>query len=318
MIINHSSSIFSPHNKIIWFTTETSIPRPVLVDQDCPSLVLTSNTRRSVEDDSSPAENRLTEPLLHDSSRDDDSQSSDITESYSRAQFCMVHGAFFVGALLGTFEAVLDLRSARRYQNDPVDPDDDALDDDDDEWIYDYVIFHWDVLKTLSVASTFMYLVSVVTETCPHQNQKNCVRWLHIFFFGTAASLDLLSSLCENDDDGVSRDSYIFGIMSCDMFFCSALFQLAATRKDHRFACVHVHALLILVANLLFLAGSSIDAVVARLDGPEESNTRWLYLSRCDLASSLLWLLNSVLGALAVYLNKDGDELPSSSALDSL
>ncbi|KAL7577726.1 hypothetical protein ACA910_010490 [Epithemia clementina (nom. ined.)] len=251
--------------------------------------------------------------------------SSSSTELPPIAEFMMFHGAFFAGALLSTIGAALELKAALKHRLDPPDVfvrGQVGEDDETQEWIYHPVLWGWDVLKTFSVAATLMFLVSSLAEIYLKQRQS-CLGWVRVLLFGTAATLDLLSSLWDDnvDDSNSQRDlvlsqySYLFGNMSTDIYLASAMFEMAANHKKYPFAGIQLDSSFTLAADLLFLGGATIDAVVARLDNPNESNQTWFILTICAVVSSVCWLLNCLLNTAtdilaARHSNEDHDHVP--------
>lgn len=242
------------------------------------------------------------------------SQSNDDDAS---AAFWIFGGpAYLVGTVLGVLRASLELESAWRNRRYGGYDDDDV---DDDEWIYADLFFHWSVLKVLDVSSTFLYLVSAIAEISLERSDSRTtfLDWMTTFLFGSGALLDLSSSAFSDIDDSstLTKISYGSESWSAYLFFSSAVvLMLAHSKRYYRDACVQRVAVVILVADLLFFAGTSVDVLYSFLDKPNETNREWLRASVWGLISAICWLLNATLETLVEWmLEVSTDNAESSS-----
>ena len=215
-----------------------------------------------------------------DNDAEDDGCSQGSYSLYPHHAFCF-ENAFFVGALFGTLAAIVDLIQAIRG-----DDDDDPSSSEHQDPILNPWKF-WTGYKVLIVISTFMYLIESILEGCDSEH-----RWMFPLLFGSAASMDLLS--CLLDDDFRPWPSAITGWIAAHLFLLSALVTLYENRSLYVHAQEHSVARAILAGDLLFLTGSVIDTVISYVDTPKTS-MEWIPLACWGLGSAVTWLVDSII-----------------------
>ena len=220
----------------------------------------------------------FTEPTAGD---DDLASSSDSRGGPS--SFCW-HSAFFLGALFGTVASLSDLRNALCYNSGDSEEEGSAHVPVRNPFEF------WTFYKMLSVASTLMYLLDSFLHDCEAYTMDQ--RWMVPLLFGSAAGMDLLSCVVEDEDR--PWPSVVIGSIAVHLFLLSALVTIYDNYRYYGFIATHRSMAAIFLGDLLFLAGSIIDVCLSYWDVPG-SSMGWVQEASWSLASSLLWLIDSLI-----------------------
>ena len=172
------------------------------------------------------------------------------------------HKAFFLGTLFATSGSLWDLCEAVRSS---------GADDDDDDGQDVSPLRFWNFYKVMSVASTLMYLLDSVADGCDDYRDQSRAFSL---VFGLAAIFDLTS--CIIDDDYEPWPAYYVGAVAVCLFLLSGLLVLYINRL--KYSCTSVSMAAILLGDLFFVAGSTVDVCVSYWDNPEKP-AEWIWVS---------------------------------------
>jgi hypothetical protein len=104
--------------------------------------------------------------------------------------------------------------------------------------------------------------------------------------------MDLLSCLVEDEDR--PWPSVVIGSIAVHLFLLSALVTIYDNYRYYVFIATHRSMAAIFLGDLLFLAGSIIDVCLSYWDVPG-SSMGWVRVASWSLASSLLWLIDSLI-----------------------
>jgi len=241
------------------------------------------------------------------------------------------HAMFFLGTLCAVLAAVMDVQEAIAYSDDD---DDDDSDDRSNGGSNPLLV--WNITKFLWVASTLFYLLDTVLEydfnffsrwqqqqqprndvdsnEHKQEEQERQHRFNVPALFGLGALFDLFSSLFEDESSPwlgfCSEVLCVHFFLFCAIFTMNRHFIPADERTSQQTTTRYMK--LMMLGDSLFLLGALLDTAASYGDHPtvsdEEGRTQWIFNASLSLASSLTWMVDSILYLLADFLEDDDDD----------
>jgi len=193
------------------------------------------------------------------------------------------HGTFFAGTLCASLASVLDVVDAFRY--DPLNVSDDDYVPQPNPFLY------WNTYKVLSVCSTTLYLMHSLMH-----GHDNGSRWYFRYAFGIATVFDLGS--CILDDEDAPWPSFVSGSAAVHLFLLFAVVLMKDNYSYYQAWWSRKEVCFILIGDLLFLIGASIDVFISYWERPSKTRP-WKIAAFWGLTSSFCWLIDSTMYSLA-------------------
>lgn len=227
---------------------------------------------------------------------DDESSSSSSSSSSSRSLVDVrdcgwslaSNSLFLAGSAIQAYLALWELLQEGEADDDAVSS---GLDDEDENGdAYDRDDYMATFASTLFVVNALVDLAWVrAGGSCRRGDDDSRRDISSAATFGIGAALEAVSTLFPGDED---LRQYGSNMLSCHVYLLSGLLSIRGHSSSLAYRSP-AEAFMSL-GLLLFAAGSLIDVVMSYLYDPELSNISTLTLARCNLASSLLWLLDAI------------------------
>eukprot|EP00978_Attheya_sp_CCMP212_P025079 scaffold80008_cov47-Attheya_sp.AAC.1 len=285
-----------PQNSIIMDNFEESARVPLIEDREAESdfrndgIGISPNNNDDVETN--------TKDVYEDNDDSSSSSSSPSAISMKDMKWSMSsNGLFFVGSAIQVGVAAYDVRD---YRQNPSSLNDDYDDYDDKQpFVMGFAVT---VYNALSFFAAFTFIMNAVIDVAWARNdmhgQKTTrfnkdtrVAMAVAILFGIGALFENLSLVFSNDD----RASAALTLVATHTYLLSGIITVRSTSPS----CADTSVALATSGNILFLAGSLIDAIISYVGDPDIIEVNVLVLASWNLVSSILWLLDAILYILA-------------------